>query len=201
MLNVHCNTVQRGGKGKMKRDSHPLACQHSGRWHLFLRLGNLKLGTSLGHKADIPILGSKQRLNLQGQHEGLAGKRGPPTDSCLGAHSSCSWSEVHTGRTRGSGDHPSVDVIAATGASAASRLLSFPCTDQPWPRTVHMKRRGDTTNSSETGKVIPDECCFPQSIPPLLIFPKPLSQFARWNSVDRYLKEMRYKCSLGSTMF
>lgn len=62
----------------MKRDSHPLACQHSGRWHLFLRLGNLKLGTSLGHKTDIPILGSKQRLNLQGQHEGLAGKGGPP---------------------------------------------------------------------------------------------------------------------------
>lgn len=120
MLNVHCNTVQRGGKGKMKGDSHPLACQHSGRWHLFLRFGNLiKLGTSLGHKTDIPILGSKQRLNLQGQHEGLAGKGGPPTDSCLGAHSSCSWSEMHTGVQRPSGRrrdgcHWGFSCIAAT---------------------------------------------------------------------------------------
>lgn len=72
----------------MKSDSHPLACQHLGRGHLFLRFGNpIKLGTSLRHKTDIPILGSKQRLNLQGQHEGLAGKGRPPTDSCLGAHS------------------------------------------------------------------------------------------------------------------
>lgn len=31
-------TLSKGkGKGKMKKGSHPLACQHSGRWHLFLR--------------------------------------------------------------------------------------------------------------------------------------------------------------------
>lgn len=64
----------------MKRDSQPLACQHSGRWHLFLRVGNLinNLGTSLGHKNQYSHLGSKQQLNLQGQHRGLAGKEGLP---------------------------------------------------------------------------------------------------------------------------
>lgn len=142
MFIVHCNTVQGGGDGKMKRDSQPLACQHSGRWHLFLRVGNLinNLGTSLGHKNQYSHLGSKQQLNLQGQHRGLAGKGGPPTDSCSGAHSSCSCSQAHTGRARGSGDHPGVDVIVTTGASASWRLLSFLCTDQPWPRTVHTQR-------------------------------------------------------------
>lgn len=55
--------------------TRPLACQHSGRWHLFSRLCGLldKLGTHLRHKTDIPILGSKQWLNLQ---EGLTGWRG-----------------------------------------------------------------------------------------------------------------------------
>lgn len=39
-----------------------------------------KLGISLGHKTEISILGSKQRLNLQGQHASLAGEGGVPVD-------------------------------------------------------------------------------------------------------------------------
>ena len=163
----------------MKKDSHPLACQHSGRWHLFLRSVNLinKLGTSLGHKTNIPILGSKQRLNLQGQHESLAGKGGPSTNSCSGA-CSCLFLKggKDTGKARGCRRLPQSQCDAASGAAAAPWPPSFLRTERPWPRTVHVTRCGDTTNPREMGT--PNECCAPQSNPPLLIFPKPLSQFA-----------------------
>lgn len=151
-----------------------------------------KPGTSLGHKTNIPILGSKQRLNLQGHRESLAGKGGPSTTSCLGACSCLflKWGG-HWRSQRVQETIRKSTWLLPPGASAASWPLSFLCTDQPWPRTVHMERCGDTTNSREMGMVTPNECCFPQSNPPLLIFPKPLSQFARWNSVDHYLKEMR----------
>ena len=112
-------TLSKGrGKGKMKKDSHPLACQHSGRWHLFLRSVNLinKLGTSLGHKTNIPILGSKQRLNLQGQHKSLAGKGGPSTNSCSGA-CSCLFLKggKDTGKARGCRRPPQSQCDAASG--------------------------------------------------------------------------------------
>lgn len=102
MLNVHCNTVPRGrGKEKSKR-SHI-------HWHVNIQAGGIcsrgsvnlinKLGTSLGHKTNIPVLGSKQRLNLQGQHESLAGEGGYRPSSCSGA---CSCSLQKRGAHRGS---------------------------------------------------------------------------------------------------
>lgn len=99
MLNVHCNTVQRERErkkwgGKKKSHTH---------WHVNIQADGVcsrgsrnlidKLGTSLGHKTDIPILGSKQWLSLQGRHESLAGEGGPPTDSCTGPTAACSGKE------------------------------------------------------------------------------------------------------------
>lgn len=94
MLNVHCNTVQR--EGEMKKDSHPLAYQHSGRWHLFWRIRKPpgqtwnKCGTQNQY---FSILGSKQWLNLQGQHASLAGEGGPPTGPGECPVAACSWGE------------------------------------------------------------------------------------------------------------
>lgn len=163
-------TLSKGkGKGKMKKNSHPLACQHSGRWHLSLRFckPHLQTWNKSWTQNQYPILGSKQRLNLQGQNESLAGKGGPSSNAHLGAQLPAP--AVRTSQRV-------LETIRRS--SAASRPLSFLCTDQPWPKTVHMKRCGDTTNSREMGMVTPNGCCFPQSNPPLLIFPKPLSQFA-----------------------
>lgn len=68
------------GEGKEKRKRSHI------HWHVNTQAGGIcarrsvnltdKLGTSLGHKTNIPTLGSKQRLNLQGQHESLGGAGG-----------------------------------------------------------------------------------------------------------------------------
>lgn len=172
----------------MKKESHPLACQRSGRWHLFSRFCKPHRQTW-----------NKSRTQNQSSHFGLKaaaefarsewkpGWRGRAFQEVVLRNRSCSLLKCGVGR------HPKVSVLwlLPPRASAASWPLSFLCTDQPWPRTVHMKRCGDTTNSREMGMVTPNGCCFPQSNPPLLIFPKPLSQFAHWNSVDHYSKEMR----------
>lgn len=102
MLNVHCNTVP-GGRGKEKSKRSHI------HWHVNIQAGGIcsrgsvnlinKLGTSLGHKTNIPILGSKQRLNLQGQHESLAGEGGYRPSFCSGA---CSCSLQKRGAHGGS---------------------------------------------------------------------------------------------------
>lgn len=143
MLAVHCNTVLGKGKGKGQR-THihwHVNIQADGIWSQGSASLTNKLGTSLEHKTKIPILGSKQRLNLQGQHESLAGEGGPPAPSCLGAQS-CGllmrrWpreASVEETTSRGQGG-------GAPGAKAALWPLAS-CPDQPWPRTVHRNRCG-----------------------------------------------------------
>lgn len=84
------NTVQREGKSRKEKGIHI-------HWHVNIQADGIcswdsvinlidKLGTNLGHKTSIPILGSKQWLNLQGQHKTLAGSAGPSPNSCRDAH-------------------------------------------------------------------------------------------------------------------
>lgn len=80
MLDVHCDTVR--GEGDKGTGTHT-------HWHVNVQADGIgsggsvslpgKPGLSLGHKTKISILGSKRRLNLQGQHASLAREGGLPS--------------------------------------------------------------------------------------------------------------------------
>jgi hypothetical protein len=169
MLSVHCNTVQRKGKGKMKIHTH---CHVNIQADGICFWGPLKLvekrGKSLGHRTSIPVLGSKQWLNLQGWHEGLAGEGGPSL--ARGAHGCWllkwggHWQARCVRRPSGS------CCDGCPMVSAVSWPLPFLRTNSPgqgsftWHAgTPPLDRHGHPIGD---GVVTPSTCCFPQSGPP-----------------------------------
>lgn len=177
-------TLSKGREKEKGRITHPLACQHSGRWHLFSRPYSLidKLGTHLRHKTSIPVLGSKQWLNLQGQQEGLAGWRG-----LLGA-SQGSQRLTHPSKPDTLGERLEVTVMAATwGALAGLWPLPSLCADSPGPKTIHMRWRGHHKFEGQghplgDGQDNPKSMLLPQSSPPLLSLRSP---FHSWLIIQR----------------
>ena len=99
-----------------------------------------------------------------------------PRASAQGPAAARSRSEEHTGEAGASGGHPEVTVMAAPGASAGWWPPFFLCTD--WAEDSSREEIRAHHDSREVGMATPHGCRFPPSNPPLLISPKPLSQFA-----------------------
>lgn len=126
MLDVHCNTVP--GEGRRKEQGLNV------HWHVNIQADDIgsgssvslpdHLGISLGHKTEIAILGSKQRLNLQGQHESLAGEGRLPVDP-------------HEGQP----------------SQRAQGPPSLLWTDRPWPRTPPAQGRGAGRRQRDTASL------------------------------------------------
>lgn len=170
MLSVHCNTVQRKGKGKW-RVTRPLACQHSGRWHLLEALYSLidKLGTHLRHETNIPFWAQSsgwicKRAWLVGGAfcEHPKGHRGTPE---LRASSSQRHSGDHLEVTDGC--HPGTLCVMATVLSVHRALRLF--TLRRWGHPL-----GDGQDSPKLMQLL--------QLKPTPKPPKPLSQAAHWDS-------------------
>lgn len=186
MLSVHCNTVQRKGKGKW-RVTRPLACQHSGRWHLLEAIASL---TNLEHTSDIKLI-----FPFWAQSSGWICKR-----AWLLGEAFCEHPKGHRGsllnwghyQARHSGDHLEVTVMAATRGTlcVVATVLSV----HRALRLFTLRRWGHHEFEGQghplgDGQENPKWMLLPQSKPTPKP-PKPLSQFAHWDS-DHYSQEMR----------
>lgn len=103
-------------------------------------------------------------------------REGIPRASAPGPAAARSRSEEHTGDAGASGGPPAVTVMAAPRASVGWWPLFFLCTDRA--EDSSREEMGAHHDSREVGMATPHGCRFPTSNPPLVISPKPLSQFA-----------------------
>lgn len=80
-------TLSKGrGKGEMKRDSHPLARQHSGGWHLFLRFykPHWQIWNTRRTQNQYSHFGLKAAAEFAGSAWESGWRGGLSTNSCLG---------------------------------------------------------------------------------------------------------------------
>lgn len=114
-------TLSKGrGKGEMKRDSHPLARQHSGRWYLFLRFykPHWQIWNTLRTQNQYSHFGLKAAAEFAGSAWEPGWRGGLSTNSLLLRALRLLVAEARSSTLatpEGSGDCPEVDTMLHPG--------------------------------------------------------------------------------------